>query len=100
MAILTEGVAKDPRQMIKPVVDDVDLPPDLARIFSMYDRNGNGSIDRAEAAYMLADMGILDGINNEEAGQLLEREFRRIDFNGDNSVRCILPSPTRSTYFA
>lgn len=87
LGILTGGTAKDPRTLTVEMQQDTTLPKDLQRIFDVYDRDGSGSIDKAEAAYMMVDMGILEGVSNNDAGMILEREYRRIDVDNDGSVR-------------
>ncbi|KAK4440958.1 Calmodulin-like protein 3 [Sesamum alatum] len=54
--------------------------PELRRVFSMFDRNGDGKISRKELSDSLENLGI--HIPEKELGQMIEN----VDANGDGYV--------------
>lgn len=99
MQVLTAGPVMDPKTKRNKTVK---LPPELRHIFSVYDVNGNGTLDRIEVSYIFADLKLLNGFPNNEAGLYLETEYKNIDSNHDGTVsmRVFLLFPTRGVQWA
>ncbi len=57
-----------------------------AEVFRTYDSDGSGFIDQSELAAMLAELGVLDGVDANKAAAQLEADFAVIDVNGDGQV--------------
>lgn len=93
--VLTAGPAMDPKTKRTKTVK---LPPELRHIFSVYDVNGNGTLDRIEVSYIFADLKLLNGFPNNEGGEYLDTEYKNIDSNHDGTVCmvlvfCLTPGP-------
>ena len=54
--------------------------------FKEYDVNGNGLIDKDELKYVLADLGMLDGLPAAQLGTFLDEEFARADVDGSGEL--------------
>ncbi|KAL2320655.1 hypothetical protein Fmac_029624 [Flemingia macrophylla] len=80
------GSSKFKRQISPPLLSMLDREPlmmdqgELARVFQMFDRNGDGRITRKELSESLKNLGI--SISEAELIQMIEK----IDVNGDGYV--------------
>lgn len=54
--------------------------------FLKHDTNGSGSIDRSELGYALAELAVLDGMDDETVDDFIEQQFAILDADGSGCI--------------
>ena len=65
----------------------------LREVFSYYDRDGSGSVNKGELICILSDLGALDGLHPADAAAALDAEYLAADGNRDGCLLYTSPSP-------
>ena len=58
----------------------------LREVFSYYDRDGSGSVNKGELICILSDLGVLDGLHPADAAAALDAEYLAADGNRDGGI--------------
>ncbi|MDB0053409.1 EF-hand domain-containing protein [bacterium] len=55
-------------------------------LFTHYDQDNSGDINKGELICLLADIGVLDGLAPQESSAIIDREFAEADVNNDGGI--------------
>eukprot|EP00164_Ancoracysta_twista_P000076 GFYU01000105.1.p1 GENE.GFYU01000105.1~~GFYU01000105.1.p1 ORF type:complete len:311 (-),score=121.57 GFYU01000105.1:62-994(-) len=64
-----------------------DIESEALRAFRKYDRDHSNTIDSVELWALLDDLGLLEGLTEEQEDNVIDKEFAVADLNRDNQIQ-------------